>query len=145
MSSVNYEVAVASREECLEILSEPKLMEAIYVSDTIALYKHLYTTDKVYHILRIRKYSLLFTYEKRTLDTFEIHLACPKDSIRASRALSLCILHWMFGPSNLKPRALITSCPEGKIANMVKKIGGTEVKRENNLVYFMITANQFKL
>lgn len=141
---MNYEVDVASRLDCLDILGEPQLMDVLHLEDVLDLYRHLYTTESTYYLIALGKYKLLFTYEEREGDVFELHIACPKDSIIASRALCVSIMHWMFGPSAVRAEALITSCPEGKIANMIRKLGGVEVNQEGGLIYFMATAEEFK-
>ena len=73
----------------------------------------------------------------RELKIFEMHIACPKESIRASRLLSIGVMEWLFEEQEAK--VLMTSCPEGKTANMIRKLGATEVREdpETGLLYFM--------
>jgi hypothetical protein len=40
-----------------------------------------------------------------------------------------------------KVRGLITKCPEGKIANLCKKLGFKEIKRVGVNLYFILNLN----
>lgn len=135
--SSKFEVRKATETEISTILQEPQLLARLGLKDITKLkgFKHLP------HIIEFKNYRLLFTFwEVAVKDVYEVHIACPKNSIIASRALSLGILDWMFSPSSeLEAKAIVTSCPEGKIANMCRKIGFREIKKKSNKVYFIIT------
>lgn len=89
-----------------------------------------------FHTVSYRDYKLLFSFQLLYPDIYEIHIVCPKDSILASRALSLYVISWIRSKySNTK--ALVTNCPEGKagkIANMVKRLGFRQVN-ETDFIY----------
>lgn len=86
------------------------------------------------YLASFRSYSLIFTLAKMGEDVYETHIACPKDSIRASRLLVLGGMQWLYDRS--KPKAIFTTCPEGKIANFVRKLGFNQVAVSgDNLVF----------
>lgn len=129
-------------EECLDILSEPRLLAVLPIEGITHLYKYIQDSKHPYYILKYKQYSMLFIVWKVAGDSgiYECHVACPSDSIVASRVLTLSAMNWFFKEYKPEAKGLITSCPEGKIANMCRKIGFTEVKREDSLdlVYFMV-------
>ncbi len=139
----NFKVQPASREDCLDLLDTPAVLESFGLSSFDELPTCLDTYADPFYKLTYKKYRLLFTYFERNAGVYEIHLACPKDSVIASRVLSLYIIHWMFKLSGLNPVVLTTNCPEGKIANMLRKMGTTELKTDSSWVYFMFTAKQY--
>lgn len=135
-------IAKATIEECLDILSEPRLLAVLPIEGITHLYKYIQDSKHPYYILKYKQYSMLFIVWKLVgpSSIHECHVACPSDSIVASRVLTLSAMKWFFKEYAPEAKGLITSCPEGKIANMCRKIGFTEVKREDSLdlVYFMV-------
>lgn len=143
--TLGFKVQIASRDDCLAMLATPAILESFGLNTSTELPAYLDSYADTFYKLSYTKYRLIFTYFERSAGVYEIHLACPQDSTRASRLLSLYIIYWMFRDSGLNPIALTTNCPEGKIANMLRKMGTTELKTINNLVYFTVTAEQFNL
>jgi len=139
-----FTVTTATLEESTAILSEPHLLTLLKSKPTLTqLPAYLAARAIPYNIIRYKSYKLLFEYKPRTTGVYEIHIACPKASIVASRVLSIATIVWLF--SNLPDsKALITSCPEGKIANMCRKVGGRELHRVGNTVHFIITADCYQ-
>lgn len=86
-------------------------------------------------------YKLAFVYWESDLapDIYEVHILCPKDSIKAIRVLSLAAAGWLFSRSEFKLRALVADCPVGgTLSNMARKLGGIEYKREAGKSYFIL-------
>lgn len=130
-----FTVHTASLEECKEIASEPKLISSLELEDgEVEL-----SPDTTYMILKFREYKLLFSYKEHREKIYESHIACPRNSIIASRALVLAGLNWLFQDNNVKAKAVITSCTKGKTANMCKKLGFTELLDVSGKLYFMYT------
>jgi len=135
-------ITIATMTECLNILSEPRLLATLPIYGITYLYKYIQDSKHPYYILRYKQYSMLFIVHEahKEAGIYECHVACPADSIVASRVLTLSAMNWFFKEHAPDAAGLITSCPEGKIANMCRKIGFKEVKRDSgsNLVYFMV-------
>jgi hypothetical protein len=127
-----FEVRLATLGEKEEILADAAL-------------SHLPNITTTPHIIIYNSFRMLFEFNLKAGGIYEVHVACPKDSRQASRILALAMCAWLFKVGVSGITGLITSCPEGKIANMIRKIGGTEVKREGSTVYFMATVDSFNL
>lgn len=140
-----YDISKATREECIEILSERRLLTALGLITQKELPSYLDSSNDIYYQIRYKNYKLLFTFEVRMKDVYELHVACPSDAIVASRVLCLLVITWLFQCSELYPKAIITTCPEGKIANMVRKLGARQIDKRAGLLYFMMTADQLNL
>lgn len=137
---------VATADEVLAILSEKRLIGLVSKKKTLTdLAATLHLKPRLYYIVKYKQYRTLFETKQLAHNTCEVHIACPKDSLIASRILVLALCAWLLKVSELAPSALITSCPEGKIANMLRKIGTKEVKRVGDKIYFMATAETFNL
>jgi hypothetical protein len=134
-----FEIRLAAMDECLDILSEPRLLSLLPIEDISCLHKHIQDSEHPRYIVKYKQYTMLFVIWRVHAEAgiYEIHVACPKDSIIASRVLTLATMGWVFKDSNLEAKALLTSCPEGKIANMCRKIGFKEIKKQDDLVYFI--------
>lgn len=134
-----FNIQPATESEYFSIVNEPGLLERIKEGNEGK--PPVYNADSTY-ILRYKKYRLIFTLKDLGAGIYETHIACPKDSIRASRILVLAGIRWI--AHEKAPIALLTSCPEGKIANMCRKIGFIEVKKIKDKVYFILSlAGQF--
>lgn len=142
-----FEIRLATMDECLDIMSEPRLLALLPIPSITYLYKYIQDTEYPRYIVKYRQYSMLFVVWKvhEGASIYESHVACPKTSIVASRVLTLAAMNWVFKESKLGAEALITSCPEGKIANMCRKVGFKEIKKQGDLVYFMASASQIRL
>ena len=75
---------------------------------------------------------------------YEFHLACPKASIIASRALILASLFWAFDRSGLDIDVILSICTNGLVANTAKKVGAVEIVNVNGNTYFITTSKQFR-
>lgn len=134
-----FDISVADKEDCLEILAEPQLLAAINLTSPSELPAYLAESRFVYFLIEYGSYRMLFHYTHKEAGLYEAHMACPKDSILASRALTLAGLLWVFSLQNIEAKGIITDCPKGKIANMLKKIGGKAVGSVGAKQYFLFT------
>jgi len=137
---INYTVKQATPQQIEDILSEPQI-----ASKTVLPVSTILERKLPYFILEYSGYRLLaslFTLDKGVL---EAHIACPKDSIVASRVLVLLGFKWVFKEANkANIHTIITTAPRGKIANFATKLGFIEYKTEASLagvelVYFKYT------
>lgn len=141
-SDFNFNVRHATEEEFYSIIREPQLHAPIL--------KELGGREPIYekaicYLISIRAYRLLFTLKEKQDGLWEVHIACPRDSIRASRVLILAGVKWI-SLERKEIKGLITSCPEGKIANMCRKLGFTEIQKDiqKDKLYFILSLyNQF--
>jgi len=144
-----FEIRLATMDECLDILSEPRLLAVLPIEGITYLYKYIQDSEHPYYILKYKQYSMLFVVWKvntnQEASIYECHVGCPRNSIVASRVLTLAAMNWFFKEAVPEAAGLITSCPEGKIANMCRKIGFKEVKKQDDLVYFLASSSQIKL
>jgi len=138
-----FKIKPINLEELKVIIDDPSLLGKLgytSVDDITDL------TSPAYSI-QLGKYKIAFLYweSEQGTNVYDIHILCPKDSIRASRVLSLAIASWMFNNPKLKVKALVADCPEGsKLANMARKLGGYEYKREKGKVYFILPSPYLK-
>jgi hypothetical protein len=139
-----FEIRLATMDECLDIMSEPRLLSLLPIEGITYLYKYIQDSEYPRYIVKYKQYSMLFVVWEVYAETsiYEIHVACPSNSIIASRVLTLATMNWIFKESGLSVKALLTSCPEGKIANMCRKIGFKEIKKVGDLVYFLASQTQ---
>lgn len=143
----DFSFRLASQEEVLDILREkhliallaPKSRTLTELAGAIAL------RQPRYMLASYKQYHTLFRADDLGNNLCDVHIACPKASKVASRILVLGLCAWLFKLSELRPKTLMTSCPEGKIANMLRKVGAVEVKTLNGKVYFAATAESFNL
>lgn len=138
----DFDIGIADIEDCLEILAEPQLLAALHLTSPDELPNHLATSNRVYYTIEYGKYKLVFCWFKVAPYLYEAHIACPKASIVASRLLTLAALVWVFRLQSIDVRGIITSCPRGKMANMIRKIGGKLLSKDYDFLYFMFTRNQ---
>jgi len=144
VSKPTFKVNYATPEQSLDILSEPQLFAALPLDNLSELPGYISTRKIPLYIITFKSFKMLFKVFEVKEGIHECHVACPKDSIRASRALTLASMQWFFKEAYPEAKGLITSCPEGKIANMCRKIGFKEVRKENDLVYFMAVSSFLK-
>lgn len=138
-----FKVAEATVEECYKILSEPQLINQISIEDISGLYDYIERHKHTFHRVSFKSYSMLFFHFEvdATRNIHEVHIVCPKNSIIASRALAIVISVYLAGQG---AEVLITACSKGKIANMARKIGWTQVKQTKDRVYFMLSLLQIE-
>lgn len=142
-NSTNTEVTQASKEYCLEVLSEPRLTKILPIGPGESLPAYIDRRLLKYKKVSAGKYSLLLQVRDLGGGIYDIHIACPANSIRASRALSLIAVQWTFKEYESSLKVLTTNCPEGKIANMCRKLGATVLRAVSGQVYFITTPEQF--
>lgn len=129
----DFNIRYATEEEFYSIVREPQLDARITKSRNG---KKLKYTKGFYHLISYKDFRLIFSLRGERKGVFEVHIACPKDSIRASRLLLMGALSWVL-EKRKEVKVLVTSCPEGKIANMCRKLGFKQVKQEHGKLYFM--------
>ena len=142
----DFTVTIPTRAECLSILEEPRLKRVIgkAAGTDKTLVEYLDNCSPVYHIIKGKGYSMLFTLEHTASGIYDYHVACPKDSIIASRVLIMLSLCWIFNDSKIDVDVVTTECTPGKIANTARKAGAIEVANFDNKVWFLILARQFR-
>ena len=125
-----FTIRKATPNEIRAITTEPRVLAAIgkEIDSSSDFYIELY-----------KDYSLLFELEDRGSGMCEIHIAMPRNSIIASRAMILGGLHWVFEVGMPGTKVLYTTCPEGntKISNMLHKLGWIRVSSGLGLCEFI--------
>ena len=120
--------SLLSQEEAVKILQGPEIID-----------RHQKTVGHIKcqpWLVTIDKAKMMFVFwECGEGMVYEVHIASPKDSIPYCRVLTKAVLSWLFEHGASK---IITSCPEGKIANLARKTGLTEIDSINGLVYFEV-------
>jgi hypothetical protein len=130
---MSYRIIQATREERYDIIHEPQL-EARLSPKSIA---NIEAATVPYYFIEHSGYRMLFCYWKVRATVTEAHIICPANSIVASRVLGLLVITYLFAKFPGLD-TLITTAPEGKIANYARRLGGIEYSRKNDLVYFKI-------
>lgn len=133
-----FKVTEATAVESHEILAEPHLIKHLDVKDASELSDYILKHKHTFHILKYKRYKMLFFFYalKDKKEVVEFHVACPKDSVVASRVLLLAAGTWVIKKGAADSKVLISSCPEGKIANTARKLGGIEITRIGSIIYF---------
>lgn len=119
-------IRLASMAEAVEILSDKNITQRInYQGDAFTVQP--WVVEKNHH-------KLLFVFWPQDVyDNYEMHIACPKASILKSRELTRVALNWL---REKGVKSIATYCPEGKIANMARKLHFTELGKEGDTVFF---------
>jgi hypothetical protein len=137
----------ASKEDILNIMKEPQLIKLWAPSGTLTeLAGVVYKTHYDCQVVRYGRYKLLLELNSISPDLCGIHIACPKDSIVASRILAMAGTAYALLIAYPTHRVITTSCPEGKIANMIRKIGAKQVSPSGSKsIQFIATRETFNL
>ena len=130
-------VSRASLEECFEIVREPRLLKAFPVPEE-ELKDYLRDSGKEYYLVRAGDKKLLFYSSHLGNNIYDFHVACPRGSIIYSRQMVVIALAWVFHSRKDYLRALTTDCPEGKMANLCRKVGAREIKSHKGRVHFLM-------
>ena len=129
----------ANLTEQYDILSEPRLLAMLHDSPTLEeLPTYLAERTHNFYLVRYGVYRMILElYPRPSMpEVYEFHVAVPKDSIIASRVLVRTSIEWSLSSGI---QALVTTCPEGKMANLVRKVGCKEIKRSKGIVTFLAT------
>jgi hypothetical protein len=137
-------IKLASLQQCLDIMSEPHLLTALGIEDSSKLEGYILSRQHPFYLAQTGKYRLLFQCWARDNGIYSFHVACPKSSIRGSRTLVLAAMSWVLDTYKQDLKALTTECPEGKMANLCRKLGAIEIKSFKDRVHFMVTPSYFK-
>lgn len=126
-----FKVIEAPSEEIHKILLEPQIFKHLPVDLPSELPNYIRIHKHIFYLASFNSYKLLFFFFEhlRLDDVYEIHIACPRDSIRASRVLATLAAKWIAKTGTIGVKALITKCPKGKISNMCTKLGGKIIYR----------------
>jgi len=122
------QVRLASEAEALEIVSEPATVQRIE-----KVPEHM---TRQPWIIEDAGRRMMFVFWWMGDGLYEAHIAMPRRDVIASRWLTYCMLRWLFGNG---ARRIITNCPEGKIANLARKLGMRETARHDTTIYFEVT------
>lgn len=79
--------------------------------------------------------EMLFVFWSNDDGSVEIHIAQPREYIHSSRELCGKIINWLFDHG---AQRVVTSAPEGKIANLARKVGMRKYKADSELIYFEV-------
>jgi hypothetical protein len=124
----------ATDREVEQILSEPRLVQKLGPNVDYSY---------PYWLCLYLDYVLLFEFWQVEEGLYEVHIAVPRSSIVASRALILGGLNWLFSVGASDCDLLQTTCPKGKISNMLRKLGWTNVSPgASELQTFLFTKSQ---
>jgi hypothetical protein len=137
-------IKTATHEECLDILSEPRLFNLLSIEPGDTLEDFLKTTDVVFRLMVFGGYKMLFRVECIGHGNYQLHIMGPKASIPQSRKMAIMAIYWAFHVYKGCILALYCECPHGKMANLAKKVGATELKSKNGKARFRVTPEYFK-
>lgn len=128
------EVAVhkATPSEYNHYITAPNIAQAIRESNAGITPEY----EEESYVSSFGKYSLLFTLAKAGKGLYETHIACPTDSIRASRLLVLGGMQWLASIHDTDTRGIFTTCPEGKIANFVRRLRFEQTGKVGDMLFF---------
>jgi hypothetical protein len=136
-------ITAATEEEKLAILDEKRITRDLGPE----LKATLLRLDIPLYMIHFEHYSMLFNVTLLADKVCAVHVYCPRASIKASRVLSLGVINWIIQEAMPGVRAMVTNCLEGTAANMARKLGGIEIKKEGRYVYFVLSVlnlNQFR-
>lgn len=122
-------IRLATESEALAILNEPQNQQRIGIMAEKTIYQPWIAEQDLH--------QMLFFFWLLDIGTYEVHIAAPKRSIIRCRALAIELMEWLF---RLGASTIRTNCPEGKIANMARKLGMCETHRAGNTVYFEVAS-----
>jgi len=120
-------IRLCSQDEAIEILNEPQNAGRIGLKTERLIYQPW--------IVEQDRKKMMFVFWMNKNKTCEVHIACKKDSIIKCRMLSKEVLKFLF---SYGAERIISNGPEGKIANLARKIGMKEYKRDSENVYFEV-------
>lgn len=116
-------------DDILRVMSDSKIMESLSIKDDDPIVDDLINSTE-YDIFRaaiesesyaLETYEMLVQLIWHSNKVVEAHIACPRSSVVASRALILSILvelKTLYGV-----QLVFTTCPKGIIANTCRKVG----------------------
>lgn len=120
-------IRLCSYKEAIRILNEPETIERLGIV-TEDLKVQPWIAEQGEH-------KMMFVFWLVRDSVYEVHIASPKKSVIKSRGLAREVIEFAF---NAGARKVITNCPEGKIANMARKLGMVEFKREQDKIWFEV-------
>jgi hypothetical protein len=112
----------ATADETISILSEWQIATKLSkpVMQCLGV-KHNYT------LVVILGYKLLISYRKtKKAGMLELHIACPRASIKASRILTAVAMQWLLTEPKLNADTIVVFAPKGKMSNFAKRLGFKE-------------------
>ena len=118
-------VRLAEEWEAIEILSEPDTIRRTGKIPEHTVFQPWICEDG-------DSKMLFFFWSTGQPRVYEFHIAAPKKDIGASRKLSLELMEWLFTHGAKK---LVSNCPEGKIANLARKVGMRVYARNDQTVF----------
>lgn len=127
-------VRLASEDEALAVISEPETVKRLGKTP-----EHMTVQP---WIIEASDFKMVFVFWLVGNGVYEAHIAMPKADIKASRYLCFYMLKWLFTQAGAKK--VITNCPSGKIANLAKKLGMKQYKKEGNTLHFEVTPWELK-
>lgn len=134
----DFTIHEATISESATILNEPQILANLRLKDSTSITGEGHT----YYIISYKEYKAMFSFweTEKTPGLYEVHTAIPKNSLRACRLLILAAMDWGFREGCPGVKAYISSAPEGKIANFLRKLGFRELnaKAGNKLIFMYI-------
>lgn len=143
--SAEFKVRLATVNEVVDIISEPRLLSAVNLKSVDEIADYFHKSEDKFYLIEFKQNSLLFKFKEVCLGVFEFHVACPERSRTASRLLAYSAMKWIYLKEGHYVKYFYTNCPEGKIANFIRKFGAKEIKRTGDVIHFMATPTDFQL
>lgn len=89
------------------VTSDAQLMARLGVVIDIETYSYCITLK-----VAGNSYCMIFHLSELEPDIYEVHMACPKDSVKAYKAMSWAGMAWVKETINPNAKALVTTCPK---------------------------------
>ena len=118
---------LCSDSEGLSILNEPQIKKRLGA--------HSETIKVTPWICQLNEFRMMFVFWFVSEGVYEVHIACPKDSVIKSVDLSRSIISFLFFCGAKK---IVTSCPKGTASNLALKLGMDLVKTDGKINYFKV-------
>ncbi len=138
------QIKQASLEEQYEILKEPRLLAILPGFTKLSgLMAYLESRQLSVMLASSGEYKMLvemYPIAGREC-AYEVHFAAPKKTLRVSRLLIAKVLRLLLLKEVADIKLLLTTCPEGSMSNMARKIGARCVGDKQGKNVFILTKN----
>jgi len=124
----------------IEDFNEVFLDTALHARIIEGLHGYSPEFNSSYMLISYGKYKQLGTYRVLGNGFCEVHIACPKDSVLASRLLTFAAMRWLLEIKYPELQGLVTTCPDSMVMvrNALYKLGFKKITFEGSSVYLYI-------
>ena len=124
----------------IEDFNEVFLDTTLHARVTEGMHGHSPEFSSNFILMSYGKYKQLGTYRVLGNGFCEVHIACPKDSVRASRLLAFATMRWLLEIKYPELQGLVTTCPDSMVMvrNALYKLGFKKLTFEGSSVYLYI-------